>query len=437
MSNDDNLAVSAVPGAAVTSSIVAMNAERWSQFVRSDFEQRPALIAGATDGPLVNAQVVFETLCAAAESRRRDPEAATFTAWIERVTQSDAGPLLPLPRDGNLQSYLQRLHQVLGGREFALVLADAHLHNTNVERSTRRFVRGLFDESGFPCGGYDCNLFVGHYGITPFGVHRGMMSVLTLPVVGEKRFLMWPREYGDTHADLHDAMQYPQHLPHAVDLTVAPGDLLYWPADYWHVKDNVPAFTATLSMGLWWDRPPLARALLALSESLVQSLPDAKAAAIQDDSGASRLRLNPNKGNETALPEGLNNAVALIERIAQIGFVRSSLLMEWLAFLSSGGLRTPRPLGSASGAVRPDERLQIVEPGLLRTSTSLPGERVVAAGGHAMRLPDSSELARLLQLWADGVTATCDSVALTDPHVVEAIQTAVAFAVRAGALARV
>jgi hypothetical protein len=105
-------------------------------------------------------------------------------------------------------------------------------------------------------------IFLGHYPVTPYGVHADPGGTLVLPIRGRKRMLTWSADY----ATEHPALQFSDGRAHrraATTLEVGPGGALHWPAGEYHVAMNAGGFCASVHY-LAEPRSPINEALRVL-----------------------------------------------------------------------------------------------------------------------------------------------------------------------------
>jgi hypothetical protein len=208
------------------------------------------------------------------------------------------------------------------------------------------------------------------------------MSVLTFPVLGTKRFLTWPRPYGEQHVDIQDSLSYAHHLPTATVLTAEPGDIAYWPADYWHIADGPVAVSAALNIGLWWDRPALDVSLRVFAESL------------SNDDGAepdARECFNPDARQGLS---ALEQALQRIARAAQSATTRGQIELRWLSLLSAFGMRDTFPMRSLSSDPHLTAIRAKLRPGeAIHTARLATGRLGIALLGHTIVIDAESTIA--------------------------------------------
>jgi len=349
-------------------------------FVRDGWERGIATLPGATGGALVSEDELFHALvktgCHSAED-----EASRYVVWVGGELQKDPEAFAAKAEDASLSGYISRLAALAGEREFTVLLPNPHRYDSTVRARVREFVSVLAKYSGIPCGGFDSGIFLGRYGKTPFGVHRGQMSVLTFPVLGTKRFLTWPRSYGERHVDIQDSLSYEHHLPTSSVLAAKPGDIAYWPADYWHIADGPIAASAALNIGLWWDRPALDVSLRVFAESLSNddgAEPDARECFNRDASQGS---------------SALEQALARIARAAQSATTRAQIELRWLSMLSAFGMRDTFPTRSFSSDPHVTAiRARLMPAETIHTARLSTGQLGVALLGHTIVIDDESAI---------------------------------------------
>jgi hypothetical protein len=313
-----------------------------ADFVAQFWERQVVRLTGATIVPFVSEADLFSVLVAAADHNETEQVASDYVVWISGKLQPQPRNYSALASDESLHGYLTRLSRMVGEEEFTVLLPNPHRLSSALRKRVTSFVQMLAVHSGIPCGGFDSGIFLGRYGRTPFGVHRGQMSVLTFPIVGSKRFLLWPSSYGEIHCDIQDSVDYEAHRQAATVLIVEPGDIGYWPADYWHIADAPVTYSAALNIGLWWDQPPLDVVLRSFSEVLAEHHHEIEAERVCID-GALVL--------SNGLAPSFEEALDLVAKIARSTETRVEIQLRCLALRSTYGMRdfyTRRTLGNVA-----------------------------------------------------------------------------------------
>jgi hypothetical protein len=352
-----------------------------ADFVARSWEREVALLPGATTAPFVSETDIFSALVAAPTLNETDQAASDYVVWIGGRIQPQPSDYFALISDGSLQGYLARMSAMAGGEEFTVLLPNPHRLYCPLRKRITSFARMLAAHSGIPCGGFDSGIFLGRYGRTPFGVHRGQMSVLTFPVLGTKRFLLWPRSYGEIHRDIQDSLNYDQHSQSATVLTIGPGDIGYWPADYWHIAEGAVAYSTALNIGLWWDRPPLDMVLRSFGEVLTR---------YHHEIDADHVCIDAPLDASTGIAPSYERALDLVANIARSTETRAELEFRYLAMRSAYGMRDPyttRTIEKRSRA-RP-LRAKLANGERIFVETLADGRLGVALLGRAIKVPPS------------------------------------------------
>ncbi|MGW2035227.1 JmjC domain-containing protein [Streptomyces sp. NPDC001811] len=86
-------------------------------------------------------------------------------------------------------------------------------------------------------------LFHGTYEHSPVGFHKDRFATFLFGLRGRKRMRFWPRRPWDE--PVSTKTDYARHIAASVPAEVGPGELLYWPADYYHVGGSATAAAAT------------------------------------------------------------------------------------------------------------------------------------------------------------------------------------------------
>lgn len=379
-------------------SCITLSDRLWSQFVRQYWEKAPVALTGALPDPLGSSDMLFVALCRAADLFQAGRECVRFSFWIRGSEVSCSPALLPRTADGSIVDYIERVVAQSGGGDFTLLLADPHLYHVGLWNRTRVFLRGLFAKAGIPCGGVDTGIFLGRYRRTPFGVHRGQMSVLTFPVHGVKYFRTWPCGYGESHPDIQDRVDYPEHLSGSFELEGGTGDVLYWPADVWHIAEGNAECTAAMNVGFWWDRPALARVLMELSERLSAWTYDS-----QERRGST---LSPpsmhSKGVSGWLSPQVAASLAQVRQTVNSKDLSEALVVENLRFLSADGFKDVPPI--VPSCVDSRANYLRADPACILLALGSHGTLYVAANGHSTMVRNTPRCRRMLHALNSGVT---------------------------------
>ncbi|MEN5190372.1 cupin domain-containing protein [Luteimonas sp. TWI414] len=324
----------------------------WAQFVATCWDRRPVVFRrhGAAPYPL---DAALAAAASAARTANGDEQACRFV--LDDRQRRQPGAWLPRHEDATFERYAQRILREGGGRSYALIVNEFHRHDRRIWEGGRRFFQGLFAQVGLPSTGAITTLFHGNYERTPVGVHKDRFATFVFVLQGRKRMRFWPtRPWQDAVATRVD---YAEHLADSFAIDVGPGDLLYWPAAYYHVGETLGVEVATsVNVGI----PRDGHALLYDFDAIVRAADalDAQAAAAGDACG-----------DDAGAADQVAGALATVRRLATPAAGRRA---------PPAGAPPPR-LGRLSGVAH-GRRLRAATPGVACGA-------IACAGAMAARRP--------------------------------------------------
>ncbi|MEV7110878.1 JmjC domain-containing protein [Streptomyces anulatus] len=162
---------------------------------------------------------------------------------VRRRQQTRPHDYLPQSRDGSLDGYERRMADRLDGQRYALVVHRFHSFSHPLWDRAQRFYAGLWERVGQPTHTAGSTMFHGSYEHSPVGVHQDRFATFMFCVRGIKRMRFWAeRPWSDP---VHTVLDYQPYLASSFVAEVEPGDLLYWPARYYHVGESASDAPAT------------------------------------------------------------------------------------------------------------------------------------------------------------------------------------------------
>jgi hypothetical protein len=213
---------------------------------------RPILARQALTAPLLTPAEVFEVFLRASEAFRAGDQGTPISFYIgHAMAVADVGQFLPSRRDGSIDGYTSRIERLLDGPRFALILQHAQAFHEPLWRRLRHILRQIGESSDLSGRGAKASLFLGNYANTPFGLHRGNSNVYKFIIAGRKRIRLWP----DASIQAQGAVQHtldvarfgePEH-----SIEGGPGDLIYWPSEFWHIGECIGGPATSLSLALF------------------------------------------------------------------------------------------------------------------------------------------------------------------------------------------
>jgi hypothetical protein len=163
---------------------------------------------------------------------------------------ADMRRFYPVDTDANLDTYLRRV-ATYAGTGLTLVINNAQQHDLELGRRLGEFSRGLITEVGLALRS-DVVLYASITPKTAFGVHKDRNHNFLFPIIGRKRFYMWPGEALQSKPSVIGSMHYDEILGDGEVYDVERGSLLYIPPSYYHVAEakNQPWVHVSLMTGV-------------------------------------------------------------------------------------------------------------------------------------------------------------------------------------------
>lgn len=370
----------------------------WREFVAQNWQRSPCLAPTAySEAPPVDG----DTLHAAAASATEAWLAGEFDVvphlWSGAERLGRLGPvLLPDRADGGLQGWFDRVRPA--HPQVMAYVREVHRHSRPLFEAVGALMAGLAGAVGGPLARVDADVFLGSYEDLGFGVHRDANDNFMVGVHGVRQLRLWPPDAFDAEVPLDRYLADSSALDAGSTIyEVAPGDLLYWPAGWWHIghcRGGAPA--ATFNVNAWYSRSPLSMAL-GLAH-------DARKQLVHALTGRERRGV---LGDPASPLDDLAGFMAMTAPSADEG-----VRLGWLARSTALGMSHPPPAAEV-GPLLPDDLLGA---GPLPVAHLILGDDAVAwsAGGHLDQGPDQGR-AVFLDSLAGVLPATVDALLSTAP----------------------
>ncbi|BCM72531.1 hypothetical protein EASAB2608_07865 [Streptomyces sp. EAS-AB2608] len=344
------------------------------------------LFRSVTPAPF-EASEVFRAAVAGSRGAHEDgrmPPNVQFT--VEHVQRDAPAGALPTDEDGSFDAYDARLAARLDGRRHALVVNGFHAFDPALWSRERAFFDPLWRAVGLPLTGAITTLFHGTYEHSPVGVHKDRFATFMFGLRGRKRMRFWPRRPWDEAVSTKT--DYARHTAASVYADVGPGELLYWPADYYHVGESAGAGAApatSVNVGVPRDEHHAGYEL----EDLLADLDPARLAG---HGGLDTLPATPDTaltargpGREgllaPALPKALTTAVHALYEFAEPVAMGRRVTVVSLRRWTAGGFE-PVPPAAPPRALMDTDRLRGDRHTRIRWAPDGPAGTVCAANGH-------------------------------------------------------
>lgn len=364
----------------------------WSSFRATHWERMGAVIEQPFATPLATPAELFDAMLEASDRFRAGDQAVSLEFCVGHTRMlANVGRYLPERSDGGSAGYMARVTQQLGGARFGLVVEDAQAYDATLWLRLRDFLRGLYRHTGLPGDAAKATVFLGNYDRTPFGLHRGSSANFMFVVEGAKRMRTWPDAYFRGKPDLTHRLDYEAYNDDAIVMDANPGDIIFWPSDYWHIGESVDGgFSSAVSVALFMEPRPTA-AVIARAAGLIgarhaaadrvralDAMPDAMAAAVQRAEAMAR------------------DAVASLADVSADPALRHALRVGALNTLTGFGFTRPP---------RPRDGVSLTDDVIVTGTAAYPvlwldagdDDLVVSANGHALQVAASPHVVGLLE----------------------------------------
>ena len=212
----------------------------WPEFVEGYWEKRPLVIRQPPARRIISSDRTFQGLRKISELYRAGDSEVALDFYVDQTNVGgNVGKHLPRRQDQSVSRYSKRLKRSIHGRSFGLVAGNFHAYEPEIWLRTRDYLYGLFEQTGIPGNKTTTALFLGDYPTTPFGLHAGDAATFVFVIEGRKRIRVWPPGILDGRPNLGGAQHYQEHLHGSIILEGTPGDVFYWPSQYWHIGESV------------------------------------------------------------------------------------------------------------------------------------------------------------------------------------------------------
>jgi hypothetical protein len=169
-----------------------------------------------------------------------------FTKGVQDVSQNE--PFIENPPQDN-ESLKEWSMRSFKGEPFGFIMNFLENYNNTIVEEMAKKVAPLIAELGYPFAGLSMLYFMGDYGYTPFGVHRGSTGedgVLFHLGPATKTFYIWETEEYNRLTNHATSYKNAEEILHAATAYILePGDAISFPDDMYHVA-NTEEFSVSL-----------------------------------------------------------------------------------------------------------------------------------------------------------------------------------------------
>jgi hypothetical protein len=250
-----------------------------SHLVDQGWQRQPVVIKKALPAAILTEQEAFDAWRTFVESVPSSRWGDLIRIYRESTRVPNLEQFLPAASDTSWDSYLQRLSEQNGSREWGLCLTDPQVASAKMFQRLLVFLDSLYGHIGIPRGGCNPDLFMMNHKVSFFRLHKDAEDVFTFVVAGKRRFLLWPFDAFAGTAGLGASdgrmshllfdVDYEKYRSQAVVLEATAGDLLYWPAEWWHVGESNGELSITLAVGVIHQANPM-RQIVGATDRLMR-----------------------------------------------------------------------------------------------------------------------------------------------------------------------
>lgn len=280
------------------------------------------------ESEIFNLLVLYSDHC----RKLNNPEGFKFYIDGFKAEAEDVLQILPEKKDKSLLGYHARMAALFS--DYCLVCDELLTVNFKKQHLLTDFTDELYRHVGFPNRFSEIGLYLGNYRKTPFGVHVDSCGVFSFPVVGIKKFRLWPAAFGKKNPGLDRSFNYDKYKKDSLVMEVGPGDMTYWPSSAWHIAESDGSFNATWSLGVWVDKHH--------QEVFSDSLQELLNKKLGTDGIASMMAfktLHSKVGEVTELPRSYRNLIQQLQKL-KTAELEETFLKSWMQHISLQGFKT-------------------------------------------------------------------------------------------------
>ncbi len=234
----------------------------WKEFVDATWCQKGKLMQFQV--PLATEQEIFDIVVEASEKYRNKGKFADLKMFVDsKQMLHQVKRHLPSPEDANLESFVSRLDQMTGNKDFMIFINQITQYSPVLTERVQHFLYPFIQQTGIPKGSIDVEMFLGRYVKTPGSIHRASCHNFHFTISGNKYFYIWPphaakpednpigqlatgsEEYLST-GDINWRKE------HRGTFIAAPGQATYCPGLYWHVGSS-PELCMCVNISVYMD----------------------------------------------------------------------------------------------------------------------------------------------------------------------------------------
>ncbi len=397
----------------------------WNTFSKQHWDQNVVHFK-ATSANFLEVDTVFQVAAAAGDvlfssGDRENAKTNVADFTIGKRRQVYPGKWMPHVDDGSFEGYRRRLVRSLGSQQYSLNINSLHSFSFPLWSRQRAFFGELWRRIGLPVTSAITVLFHGNYEYTPVGVHKDRYSTFLFAVAGKKRMRFWSeRPWTEPAMSMRD---YRRHLGTSFAVDVEPGDILYWPSDYYHVGESCDGgVTTSVNVGI----PRTGHSAFAALQDLWLDVNDVNSSMDPSENLMGMLSTLPGPAGHgwvtspfakdgtlsPALPDAVERTLRAFRARTRPSFVDRRLRESSLRHLSAAGFAQTPPAAPRRRLRDSDYVLGDPQYPMLWAPDG-PRRCVYAANGHLQRVAaTSSQMARIAKHLNSGRPAPVGAMGL-------------------------
>jgi len=363
--------------------------------VKELWRDRPGMLQSPFSGPVIPEDEAFRILQVRCSAGLASKATSPLRAFHEGRRIENTAPYLPAPRDSGFESYFARIERKVGSHSVGLCLSEPQTLSGALFRrllkSLHTLSEGVKDSAHF----VSTDLFILNRETSLFGIHKDSQDVFTFVIQGRRRYSLWPFHALAGIAGLSDEHRLSSHslrelppaaiTPPVATFDVSAGDLMYWPADWWHKGEATDNYAISLGIGIRRDAHPL-RFLIRAADQLLER-GEMKELDLQYGTDWTRIQQQYN---------------AYVRRMLNSGELINAVRAELMRSISAAGImRLPPPEKSAEFG--DNVRLRQVSTGSIAWAAWPDSEQLTCyVAGSELRLKPSADVLYILKVLALG-----------------------------------
>ena len=381
----------------------------WSLFFEEYWKKCPVLYKAPLSEPILTNDDILKLLYIQGKKiRKSEPcditiydkdRIAIKGAITSKRNRTEIEQFLPTQENDSLSNYLIKLSEIYRFKEYCIFSNGFHIYG-HIWRKLKPFFKIIFENVDVSPLGLHTDLFIGNYTKTSFGAHKDNLDNFMFMIFGFKKMLLWHDKLWkdvlkNPSEDNYTLLDYEKYIPYSIQVNLEPGDILYWPSEYWHVGENGNQFSASINID--YLIPSETNSIDTTIENSLRNI------IFSDQNIHSKIRYHSKYNNPVHLPDELYRSFTNItSRLNDENLVKLNLTIEWLRKVSA--------YGSNRSIIENDTKIEIDKDTIIRSNPLYPihysvisHKLIVASAGNILVWPNKKELIKLIHVLNEGM----------------------------------